>query len=376
MDEPLGPAWFLSSYGNRYHALTMDLADTMRAVVTRGHGGLEQLDLTDVPVPRPAPGWVVVDVSACGLNNTDIWTREGRYGTDRDPDAVTSTSRKPGRFPIIQGADVVGHIAAVGDGVASARIGERVLCNFVLYEGDPQGRDISGSLGATHDGGYAEYVALPADNAYPVDDLALADEELATFPCACITAEHMLDAVGLAAGESVLVTGASGGAGSALVQLARVRGAEVVALTSRQWADRVQELQPRGVVLRDAGDVVEQAQGALGRDTFDVVADVVGGPHFSDCLALLGPGGRYVSAGAMGGAVVPFDIRTLYLKKLTLIGVSIGHRHHFEAVLDHIRGGRLRPLLAKSFPMSEIRAAQEMFMSKAFFGNIVVRPEE
>ena len=232
----------------------MDLADTMRAVVTRGHGGLDQLDLTEVPTPRPAPGWVVVDVSACGLNNTDIWTREGRYGTDRDPDAVTSTRRKPGRFPIIQGADVVGHIAAVGDGVASARIGERVLCNFVLYEGDPLGRDISGSLGATHDGGYAEYVALPADNAYPVDDLVLADEELATFPCACITAEHMLDAVGLAAGESVLVTGASGGAGSALV--------------------------------------------------------------------------------------------------------------------------RIRPLLAKSFPMSEIHAAQEMFMSKAFFGNIVVRPKE
>lgn len=369
-------ARFLTSERNRYHGFAMALSDTMRAVVTRGHGGLEQLDLTEVPVPSPAPGWVVVGVSACGLNNTDIWTREGRYGTDRDPDAVTSTSRKPGRFPIIQGVDVAGHIAAVGEGVASARIGERVLCNFVLYEGDPFGLGFSGSLGSTHDGGYAEYVALPAANAYPVDDLALTDEELATFPCAYLTAEHMLDAVGLAAGESVLVTGASGGAGSALVQLARARGAEVVALTSRQWADRVRELQPLGVVLRDAGDVVEQAQQALGRDAFDVVADVVGGPHFSDCLALLGPGGRYVTAGAMAGAVVSFDIRTLYLKKLTLIGVSIGHRHHFEAVLGHIRSGRIRPLLAESLPMSEIRAAQEMFMGKAFFGNVVIRPKE
>ena len=102
------------------------------------------------------------------------------------------------------------------------------------------------------------------------------------------------------AGESVLVTGASGGAGSALVQLARARDANVVAVTSRQWADRVRELQPIGVVLRDAGDMVEEAQQALGRDAFDVVTDVVGGPHFSDCLALLGPGGRYVTAGAIG----------------------------------------------------------------------------
>ena len=94
----------LSSARNRYHTFAMALSDTMRAVVTRGHGGLEQLDLTEVPVPRPAPGWVVVDVSACGLNNTDIWAREGRYGTDRDPDAVASATRRPGRFPIIQGA--------------------------------------------------------------------------------------------------------------------------------------------------------------------------------------------------------------------------------------------------------------------------------
>ena len=354
----------------------MTLPDTMRAVVTRGHGGLEQLDFTEVPVPSPAPGWVVVEVSACGLNNTDIWAREGRYGTDRDPDAVASATRRPGRFPIIQGLDVAGHIAAVGEGVASARLGERVLCNFVLFEGDPAGLVRSGGLGSSHDGGYAEYVALPADNVYGVDDLALTDEELATFPCAYLTAEHMLDSVGLAAGESVLVTGASGGAGSALVQLARARDAHVVAVTSRQWADRVRELQPLGVVLRDAGNLVDQAQQALGRDSFDVVTDVVGGPQFTDCLTLLGPGGRYVTAGAIGGAVVPIDIRTLYLKKLTLTGVSLGQRHHFEAVLGHIRSGLVRPLLAETFPLSEIRAAQELFMSKTFFGNVVVRPKE
>ena len=354
----------------------MGLPNTMKAVVTRGHGGLEQLDLTEVPVPRPVPGWVVVEVSACGLNNTDIWVREGRYGTDRDPHAVTSTRRKPGNFPIVQGVDVAGRIAAVGEGVAATRIGERVLCNFIFY-GDASSRfGISGGLGSSHGGGYAEYTAVPAENAHRIDDIALGDEALATFPCAYLTAEHMLDAIGLAAGESVLVTGASGGAGSALVQLARARNAEVVAVTSRRWADRVRELDPLGVVLRDEGDLVDQARSALGRDAFDVVADVVAGEHFSDCLALLRAGGRYISAGAMAGAVVPFDVRTLYLKRLTLMGVSVGHRHHFEAVLGHIRAGRIRPLLARSFPMSAIREAQTVFMSKAFFGNIVVRPKD
>ena len=354
----------------------MGLPSTMKAVVTRGHGGLEQLELTEVPVPRPDPGWVVVEVSVCGLNNTDIWGREGRYGTDRDPDAVTSTRRKPGNFPIIQGVDVVGRIATVGEGVAATRIGERVLCNFIFYSDASPPFGISGGLGSSHGGGYAEYTAVPAENAHRVEDISLSDEELATFPCAYLTAEHMLDAIRLVAGESVLVTGASGGAGSALVQLARARNAEVVAVTSRRWADRVQELEPLGVVLRDEGDLADQARSSLGRDAFDVVADVVAGEHFSDYLALLRAGGRYISAGAMAGAVVPFDIRTLYLKRLTLMGVSVGHRHHFEAVLDHIRGGRIRPLLAESFPMSAIHEAQTVFMSKEFFGNIVVRPKD
>src|SRR5262245_41450717 len=208
---------------------------TMKAVVTRGHGGLETLDYTEVPVPQPAAGEVLIEIDACGLNNTDIWTREGAYGTDRDPRAVTATSREPGQFPLIQGCDIVGRVAAAGSGVDASRIGERVILNFVLYQGDPFGLGFSGGLGSSRDGGYAEYTTVPAENAYPVDDISLSDAELATFPCAYITAEHMLEAAGVGPGEVVLVTGASGGAGSALVQLARARGAEVVALTSSPW---------------------------------------------------------------------------------------------------------------------------------------------
>ena len=350
----------------------MTIPKTMKAVVTRGHGEMDMLDHTDVPVPAPRPGEVLVRVSACGLNNTDVWNREARYGTDRDPEARAGVGRKPGQWPRIQGCDVVGRIAAVGAGVDPKRIGTRVLCNFVMY--GPTGLGFAGGLGSTRDGGYAEYTTLPDANAHDVGDIALSDTELATFPCAYVTAEHMLDTIALKSGERVLVTGASGGAGSALVQLAHARGAKVIAVTSTPWLDKVRSLSPLLAVARDAGSVYEQVRAALGEDGVDAVADVVAGPLFNDALALMRPGARYVTAGAMGGAVVPFDIRTIYLKKLTLYGVSIGYPQHFAAMLAHIRSGAIKPLLAATFPLARFKDAQALFISKTFFGNIVVEP--
>ena len=265
---------------------------------------------------------------------------------------------------------MVGRIAAVGASVNPIRIGERVMCNFVFYRDG----EFAGGLGSSHNGGYAGYTVVPAENAYEVEDSPLADAELATFACAYITAEHMLEAVGLGAGETVLVTGASGGAGSALVQLAHARKARVVAVTSARRADQVGDLGPHAVVLRDQGDLVDQVEAATAAGGVAVVADVVGGPHFPDYLATLGNNGRYVTAGAMAGPVVAFDLRTMYLKKLTLLGVSIGYRHHFEAVLAHIASGRIRPLLARTFSLSDFKAAQTLFMSKDFFGNLVIVP--
>lgn len=355
--------------------MTEKTPGTMKAVVTRGHGGFEMLDYTDVPVPTPAAGEVLLRVTACGLNNTDVWNREARYGTDRDPEARTGVGRAESRWPRIQGCDVVGRIVAAGAGVDAARIGARVLCNFVMY-GDPNvNLGFAGGLGSSRDGGYAEYMTLPAANAHKVDDIALSDAELATFPCAYVTAEHMLDTAGIKAGEMVVVTGASGGAGSAIVQLVHARGAQTVAVTSARWRDEVAKLRPAHIVLRDqGGDLYDQVCAALGRRAVDAAADVVGGPAFRDLLALLRPGGRYVTAGAIGGPVVPFDLRTLYLKKLTFYGVSIGYPKHFEAVLGHIRAGKLKPLLAKTYPLAKFREAQELFISKDFFGNIVVTP--
>jgi NADPH:quinone reductase-like Zn-dependent oxidoreductase len=362
----------------------MAIPKAMKAVLTRGHGGVEMLDYCEVPTPAPGPEEVLVEVSACGLNNTDIWNREGKYGTDRDPNAVTGVGRAPGSFPVIQGADVAGRIVAVGEGVDAARIGDRVICNFVHYAPKPNAMGFAASLGSpSRPGGYAQYTRVRTENAYGYDG-PLSDAELATFPCAYITAEHMLDAAGVEAGQRVLVTGASGGVGSALIQLVNARGAAAIAATSARWAEDVAGLKPRAVVLRDGPnkdngdgrDFYDQVQDAAGGEGVHAVTDIVGGPHFSDCLALLRQGGCYVSAGAIGGPVVPFDIRTMYLKYLRLIGVSIGYARHFESVLGHIEAGQVKPLLAASYPLSEIRAAQEKFMSKDFFGNIVVLPQE
>ena len=202
---------------------------TMQAVQLKGHGGLDQLVHTrEARTPRPAPGEVLIDVHACGMNNTDIWVREGAYGSESDPSEVSTWRR--GRstltFPRIQGADIVGRIAAVGGGVNRERIGQRVMVDFSLYhrpEGDDSLADID-YIGHGRDGGFAEYVAVPAPNAYGIT-ADISDAGLATFCCAYLTAEHMLDRVRLAEGERILITGASGGVGSALLQLARVRGA-------------------------------------------------------------------------------------------------------------------------------------------------------
>jgi NADPH:quinone reductase-like Zn-dependent oxidoreductase len=345
---------------------------TMKAFVTTGHGGLDKLEYQDVPVPTPAAGEVLIEVGACGLNNTDIWSRQGSYGTERDPNAVTGTGRKPGMFPRIQGCDVVGSIVELGLGVAESRLGERVIVNFIEYD-ENDAAVITGGLSSSRPGGYAEYVAVRSGNAYAIDS-PLSDAELATFPCAYITAENMLDAAWVKAGETVLVPGASGGVGSALLQLLPARGARAVAVTSSAKLDQVRALEPFAAVARDEGDLIDTVRAALGRDGVEVAADVVGGPHFGAMLALLAWGGRYVTSGAIAGPVVELDMRTVYLKRLTMIGVSLGLAHHFETVLDHIRAGRIKPLLAGTYPLAELKQAQTDFLGKQFFGNLVVLP--
>ncbi len=350
----------------------------MKAVQLVGHGGLDRLVYReDVPTPEPGPGEVLIDVRACGMNNTDVWVREGAYGTETDPASVSTWRR--GRstltFPRIQGADTVGVVAAVGQGVPEARVGERVIVDFSIYhrpEGDDSLADID-YIGHGRDGGYAEYVAVPAENAYEIT-ADISDAELATFCCAYLTAEQMLDRARLAAGERVLVTGASGGVGSAIVQLARVRGAVPYAVTSAGKEDALREIGAQEVVLRDADDLVAEVERVVDGPV-DVVADLVAGPMFNDLLRLLRPEGRYTTAGAIGGPVVQLDLRTMYLKQLELHGSSQGTRTAFRRLVRYISDGEIRPLLDRTFKLSELHDAQRAFMSKSYVGKLVVVPD-
>ena len=348
----------------------------MKAVVLTGHGGPEKLEYRDCAVPEPAADEVLIEVHACGMNNTDVWVREGAYGTDDDPQAVASWRRgKPTlEFPRIQGTDIVGKIVATGSDIDNGRIGERVMVDFSIYNGDGISLGDIDYIGHGRDGGYAEYCAVPAENAYRVEN-PMSDAELATFCCAYLTAEHMLDRARVSTGERVLVTGAAGGVGGGLVQLCRARGAIPFALTSADKAEAVKALGAEGVALRDRGDWVTQILDQLDGAAIDVVADVVAGPLFKSLINLLRPEGRYTTAGAFAGAMVELDLRTIYLKHLEIHGSSQGTRRAFERLHGYIEDGRISANLYATYPLSEFQRAQRDFVAKGYVGKLVVMPD-
>ncbi len=356
----------------------------MKAVLLKGNGGFEQLEYRDdVAVPVPGAQEVLIQVGAAGVNNTDINTRTAWYsksvtegttasaGAGGYAEARTDDSGWTGavpNFPRIQGADACGRIVAVGAGIDPARIGERVLIEPVFRA--PLGWAPYRAIyfGSECDGAFAQYTKAPAAHAHKiVSDLS--DAELASFPCAYSAAENMLARAGLGHGERVLVTGASGGVGSAAVQLARRRGATVLAVASAAKAALVASLGAEQVIARDA-DLFSE----LGRESVDVVIDVVGGPQFPQLLEILRRGGRYAVAGAIGGPTVGLDLRTLYLKDLRLLGCTILEPDVFRNLVGYIERGEIKPVVASIHPLSGIIEAQREFLSKRHTGKIVLRP--
>ena len=346
----------------------MSVPAAMRAVHLTRHGGLDALVVVDdAPTPQPRAGEVLVRVLACALNNTDINTRVGWYAQDEDDDGAWGGALA---FPVIQGADVCGEVAAVGDGVDAGRIGERVLVDpWVRDPAAPDDLLRAGYLGSEHPGGYAEYVAVPAINAHRVSD-RLSPVELASFPTAAGTALDMLRRAGLAAGETALVTGASGGVGGYAVQLARALGATPVAVCDPAKRDGVLALGAAHALDRDA-DPLPQLD-ALGLGRVDVIADVVGGPRWPALLDALRRGGRYVVSGAIGGPLVELDLRSLYLEDRVLIGATITEPAVFAELVRLVEDGAVRPSVAATFPLERIHDAQQAFMDKRFVGKIVL----
>lgn len=345
----------------------MTIPDTMSGVVLTAHGGPEVLQWRDdLPVPVPGPGDVLIRVAAAGVNNTDINTRIGWYAKNDDSDEVGGWTGQPFTFPRIQGADACGRIVAAGAEVDQSRIGERVLIEPCLSEVAGKLRDPAWYFGSETDGGFAQYTSVAARHAHPVHS-DMTDVELASFPCSYSTAENMLSRASVGAGDRVLVTGASGGVGSAAVQLARARGAEVVAVTGAAKADQVKSLGASTAIDRSA-----DLRDALGADAVDVVVDLVGGPAWPRLLDVLRPRGRYAVSGAIAGPMVELDLRTLYLKDLSFFGCTVLEPDVFANLVRRIEKGDIRPLVARTYPLTDIAAAQAAFADKSFVGKIVL----
>ncbi|MEX5299529.1 zinc-binding dehydrogenase [Kocuria sp. CPCC 205292] len=355
-------------------------ARTMVAVVTTGVGDYDRLVLSRVPIPEPGEGKVLVQVLAAGMNNTEINTRLGWYsssvaaGTDDASENLTGdvSARPDGGwnaatpFPLIQGADCCGRVVAVGSGGDESVLGARVLVRPCMRTRGFSSWDTAW-LGSDVDGAFAQFVAVPAHEVFPVDS-HWSDAELATIPCAYGTAENMVGRAGITTGTRVLVTGASGGVGSAVVQLAKRRGAHVIGTAGETKQDRVRALGADEVIGRHEPPDLLDAQ------SVDVVIDNVAGPGFPGLLGLLVRGGRYVSSGAIGGPLVELDMRTLYLKDLTLIGCTAWDEQVFPDLIRYIEREEIRPLLAKVFPLDRIAIAQQEFLERTHVGNLVLVP--
>ena len=354
----------------------------MKAIITLGQGDYAMLQYREVAVPVPGPGEVLLQVLAAGVNNTDINTRVGWYGKS-DPSASPTgaageSSATPAPlgwsgatpFPLIQGADCCARVVACGPGTPGPAAGTRVLVRSCMRPSGFGAMDTRW-LGTDFDGAFAQFVKVPAAEVFTVR-CDWSDVELATIPCAYGTAENMLHRSGVAPGEHVLVTGASGGVGSAVVQLAKRRGAVVTALTSVSKRAEVLGLGADQVVCRDGPGAGPALVANL---QVDVVVDNVGGSAFPAMLDALRRGGRYVSSGAIGGPLVALDLRTLYLRDLHLIGCTAWDKPVFPNLIAYIERGEIRPLVAQTFGLPWIADAQRAFLEKRHFGNIVLVPE-
>ena len=350
----------------------------MTAAVTVGNGGFEMIEIREVPVPERGPGEVRVEVLAAGINNTEINTRLGWYSST----VTTSTEHSAGEvggatasrrvdggwnestpWPLIQGTDCCGVVDRLGDGADPELLGRRILVRPCMRP-DGFGSMENVWMASDFDGAFAQYVTVPAAEVFPVDcDWSAA--ELGAVPCAYGTAENMIHRAEVGPGDRVLVTGASGGTGSASVQLARRRGAHVVAMASAAKLDAVLSLGASEVIERGA---VPEPQ------SFDVVVDNVAGPGFPDALAAIRRGGRYVSSGAIAGPIVELDMRTFYLRDLRLIGCTAWDEPVFPNLVGYIERGEIRPVIAKTFPLVDIVAAQQEFLRKEHVGKFVLIP--
>ena len=345
------------------------MAKTMRAAVFSEFGGPEVVGLQKVPVPEPGAGEVRVRVAAAAMNHLDLWVRRGL------------PIETP--MPHIGGSDIAGTVDAVGPGAESVPIGTRVVVDpslrYPWYDGQDRGPSFEELpfqlLGEHTQGGFAEYAVVPADNLLEIpDDFPFT--EAAAAGLVFVTAwRALITRAALSAGETVLITGASGGVGTAAIQVAARAGAKVFAVTS--GADKVRLCQELGAhVVYDRSEVAFSRE--VWRDTYkkgvNVVFDTVGEYVWTDCLRSLAPGGRLVTSGATTGSRVVTELRLVFWKQLSILGSTMGSPTEFRRVMRLIFDGSLNAVIHGVMPLAEARRAHEVLESGKVFGKVVLVP--
>jgi 2-desacetyl-2-hydroxyethyl bacteriochlorophyllide A dehydrogenase len=340
----------------------------MKAVLFREHGGADKLSYEDMPAPQIGAQEVLIRVKACALNHLDIWVRQGNPAY-------------PMPLPHVSGSDIAGVVEQVGEQVEGVTVGDRVFvspgiscwrCDQCLAGRDNMCRSY-GLIGALTHGGYAEYVKVPFRNVLPIPS-NLSFEQAAAFPLVSVTASHMLFALAhLQHGETVLIMGAGSGVGSIAVQLAKLAGARVITTVGAD--DKI----PKAVVL-GAEAVIHHGREKVsdrvrllteGRGV-DVVIEHIGPEVWDNCLKSLAKGGRLITCGATTGDDVKLDLRYVFSRQLTIKGSYTGTRAELVKAAELMGQGRLIPVIDRTYPLKEARAAQEQLISRKVFGKIVL----
>ena len=327
----------------------------MKAVLLHKHGGPEVLEYTEFPTPEPGPGEVLVRLNAAALNRLDLWAREGWPGIKL-------------QYPHILGADGAGEVAAAGEGVTQWHPGDRVVINSNLSCGRCEfctaGQDNLcrswGLLGETVRGTYAEYVAVPAGNLYPILE-GYGFHPAAAAALVFHTAWHSLIVRGeLRPGETVLVVGASGGVNTASIQIAKLAGAVVYVVGSDAGKLEVAESSGADFLIDRSREEnwSKTVYTMTGKRGVDVVMDNVGTTYPLSFRAAR-KGGRILTVGNTGGPKFEIDNRFIFGKQLSILGSTMGTRRDFATVMDLVFSGKLNPVIDRTYPLREARAAHE-----------------
>jgi NADPH:quinone reductase-like Zn-dependent oxidoreductase len=349
----------------------------MRAAVFSENGGPDVVTIADVETPEPGPGQVRIAVRAASLNHLDLWARRGL------PFEIP--------MPHIGGSDVAGVVDALGPGVgedegggaAGVAIGTRVVAdpslNYDWYRRLGRGPSFPNPpltvLGEHTQGGFAEYFVAPVDNLFEIPE-SVSFESAAAAPLTFVTAwASLLSRGGLKPGESVLVTGASGGVSTAAIQIAKLSGAYVYAVTSGpENVERVKELGADVAYDRLEVDFSREVWRDTQKRGVDLVLDSVGEPMWEGCLRSLAVEGRIVSYGGTGGPKVTSDIRVIFWKHLSILGSTMGSPEDFRRVMSLVFEGRLTPVIHEVMPLDDARRAHELLEAGEVFGKLVLVP--